>query len=102
MAISIGSTQFGRDTSGVNKLDGDIGTAFNNYNKVIQDITDIKNVVKKNWAGVDADDFIKTLETKAKGAVQTNKMSVSKIQSAIHRSVSDFNKMQSSNTGIIR
>lgn len=102
MAISIGTTQFGRDNTAATTLKSNIEKSFNTYSNTIKNIDDVKNVVQKNWAGVDADDFIKTLQTKANACVTTNKNSVNKIKSAIDADIANFNKMQSSNTGIIK
>lgn len=102
MAISIGTTQFGRDNTAATTLKTNIEKAFNTYSNTIKDINDITNVVRKNWAGVDADDFIKTLQAKANACANTNKKSVDKIKSAIDTDISNFAKLQSSNTGIIK
>lgn len=102
MAISIGTTQYGRDNTAATTLKSSIEKSFNTYSQVIKDISDITNVVRKNWAGVDADDFIKTLQAKANACVNTNKNSVNKIKAAIDTDISNFNKLQSSHTGIIK
>lgn len=102
MAISIGTTQYGRDSAAANTLKANIDTSFTRYNKAIKDIENIKAVVAKNWAGADANDFIKTLEAKANACVNTNRSSVNKIKNAIDTDITNFNKLQSSNTGIIK
>lgn len=102
MAITIGETKYGRDNTAAATLKSDIEKSFNKYNAVISDITDIINVVRKNWAGVDAEKFISTMELNARISVSTNKTSVNKIKSAIDTDISNFNKMQTSNQGLIR
>lgn len=102
MAISIGTTQFGRDRTAATTLKSNIEKSFNTYSSTIKDISNISSVVKKNWAGADADDFINTLQKKANACVTTNKNSVNRIKSAIDADISNFNKMQTSNTGIIK
>lgn len=102
MAISIGTTEFGRDDTAAHSLKAKIETSFNTYSKVILSTNIIKDVVRKNWAGVDADDFIKTLDTKATACVNTNKKSVSTIKSAIDRDINNFSKLQSGHTKIIQ
>ena len=97
MAVSIDQMTYGRDATGRKQLIADITKDLNNAKSAFGQLTNINNLVKKYWAGADADKFVKELKAKADAAGKSCTKDVTTVTTALDNDNKNFDAMQNKN-----
>ena len=99
MAHKITSATYGRSEAGLktlkSNLQGDCSRMVSALNGA--EYTNLVNSIKKYWAGVDADDWLKDLETKTKTLTSNIKSVSSKAQGYLDQDLASFKSFQARN-----
>lgn len=103
--FTIGTATYARSKSGItqlkNNLIGDLTTVSNNLKTTNSKFTTLKNSIKKNWAGADADAYIKKLESEIESLSKNIAAYQTKIINALDAAYTDFLKEQDQIAGRI-
>jgi len=97
--MEIQNAVYGRDPNGIKKLisgiQTDMGILTSNVMDLKADI--VITTIRKNWAGADAENFIKQFQNEYKKYKETIKKYSKSIETILNNEILDFKKQQARN-----
>lgn len=99
MALTMSAATYGRSVAGRTKLKNDFSGDIDNLIKILNGdkYAELKKVVKENWVGADADDFLNDIEKARKNLEKSLKTLKTTFNGAIDADAKQFATFQSKN-----
>lgn len=99
MALTMSNATYARSKDGIiklmNEFDKDIKTAQKQIKG--EALETLLNTIKKNWVGVDADYYLKQINTKVNEIIKQMNTYSDQVNNALNSELTNFSKFQNSN-----